>query len=155
MMYLVGYSENIKGYRLYNPKSQAVTIARDVVVMENIPSDSCKTSIMVINKQREEEELRCLDETKQTVEKDDETYVASGSSSDSEEKFDESLTTDEMEVISQKDNITLPVKRVRRKPNYYGYTNMCVEDVTGEQITLSDAMNGPEKVQWQSAMKEE
>jgi len=32
------YSENIKGYRIYNPTSNVVTVARDVVFHEDLNS---------------------------------------------------------------------------------------------------------------------
>jgi hypothetical protein len=30
---LIGYSEDIKGYRIYNPSTQAITTSRDVIIM--------------------------------------------------------------------------------------------------------------------------
>lgn len=35
-MILVGYSETIKGYRLYNPRYNTVITSRDVIIMENV-----------------------------------------------------------------------------------------------------------------------
>ncbi|GBP67621.1 Retrovirus-related Pol polyprotein from transposon TNT 1-94 [Eumeta japonica] len=43
-MYLVGYSENVKGYRLYDPISRDVIVGRDVVIMEKT-DDSLSSSI--------------------------------------------------------------------------------------------------------------
>lgn len=159
MMYLVGYSENIKGYRLYNPNNQTLTVARDVVVMENIQNNSNTTSIMVkdpeplqniIREESSEEQQEVQDEIGQ---EGDDDYVVSESSSEIEE-LDETLTTDDMDVANQS-NVNQPDKRVRRQPDFYGIANMCVEDMTCEPITVNDAMNGPEMEQWRKAMKEE
>ncbi|GBP26968.1 Retrovirus-related Pol polyprotein from transposon TNT 1-94 [Eumeta japonica] len=43
-MYLVGYSENVKGYRLYDPILRDVIVGRDVVIMEKT-DDSLSSSI--------------------------------------------------------------------------------------------------------------
>lgn len=32
---LAGYSENVKGYRVYDPCKNCVTVRRDVIIMEN------------------------------------------------------------------------------------------------------------------------
>ncbi|CAH2104034.1 unnamed protein product [Euphydryas editha] len=155
-MYLVGYPDNVKGFRLYHSESRKITISRDVVVMEDIKNESNMTNILVEEKQpmKSTERLSSLDETEQTQKIVDSTYVASGSSRDSDEVF-EPLTTDDMEVVSQKDIVNQPEKRIRRKPDRYNYSNMCVEDMTSEPITVSEALDGPEKEQWTKAMKEE
>ncbi|CAH1380519.1 unnamed protein product [Tenebrio molitor] len=54
-MYLVGYSDNIKGYRLYDPESRKIIVARDVVVMENV-SDNSTTATLVEDKEQPEPE---------------------------------------------------------------------------------------------------
>lgn len=142
---------------MYNSESRKITISRDVVVMEDIKNQSSITNILVEEKQpmKSTKKLSSLDETEQTQKIDDLTYVASGSSSDSDEVFYEPLTTDDMEVVSQKDIVNQPGKRIRRKPERYNYSNMCVEDMTSEPITVSEALHGPEKEQWTKAMKEE
>lgn len=160
-MYLVGYSENIKGYRVYDPETQNVTVARDVVVMEN---DSSTISIMVeknheqeIEEEKSEKDQALSKETNAEQDENDGTYVVNESSSGSEDSFAEALTTDDMQAISeQQDTTNLLGKRMRRRPDYYGVANMCVEEqVPGEEISLQEAMDGPEKDQWQQAMKEE
>lgn len=60
----------------------------------------------------------------------------------------------EANVIAQPDADNVPVKHARRKPDRLNYANMCA-DVIGEHISLAEAINGSEKEQWQSAMKEE
>lgn len=56
-MFLVGYSENIKGYRLYDPDLRKIVIARDVVVVESVNDNivviekNLPTTILVEDKQ--------------------------------------------------------------------------------------------------------
>ncbi|CAB3249235.1 unnamed protein product [Arctia plantaginis] len=37
---LVGYSNDVKGYRIYNPKSNIITTSRDVIVLEKIKTEN-------------------------------------------------------------------------------------------------------------------
>ncbi|GBP06449.1 Retrovirus-related Pol polyprotein from transposon TNT 1-94 [Eumeta japonica] len=154
-MYLVGYSENVKGYRLYDPILRDVIVGRDVVIMEKT-DDSLSSSIGI-------EENRPLDTSAEKVPENDsdeenqhdETYVPDVAS-DSEDSFEDTMTLspEAEDIISQESVESLPEKRVRRKPDFYQSANMCVE-MLDEHISLSDAMNGSEKDQWQSAMQQE
>lgn len=60
-----------------------------------------------------------------------------------------------MMVASQSDAVIQQKKRVRRAPDRFGFSNMCVVDFTSEQISLQDALKGSEKEQWCSAMQQE
>lgn len=176
---LVGYADNVKGYRLYDPVSQTITVARDVVVMEK-ENDSITTQIIVADGNADkqdsvgEEQSRSKDKQDSAAEEQlrnslevsnsdaegdkqmDETYVPAEQSSDSEDSFHETLMSDDMEIAAQSQNAEQLEKRTRRKPEYYGHANLCVIDEDlGDQISLSDAVNGPEKEQWQSAIREE
>lgn len=161
-MYLVGYSENIKGYRLYDPISRDVIVARDVVVMENT-DNSLTTSIVIEDSTQLERSTEAesdqdgenhsdLEEENQN----DKTYVPESSVSDSEDSFVDSMpmSPESEDIVSKNSDLNLPEKRVRRKPDFYQYANMCVE-MSDEQISLREAMSGSEKDQWEDAMKQE
>jgi hypothetical protein len=154
-MYLVGYSDNIKGYRLYDPESRKIIVARDVVVMENVSDNSTTATLIEDKEQPEPEEVSELDSTDVEDNVNDVTYIPSEMTSESEDSLNESSASIDTTAIAQLDTSNVPEKRVRRKPNYYGYTNMCVEEVTGEEISFTEAVTGPEKVEWQCAMREE
>jgi hypothetical protein len=154
-MYLVGYSDNIKGYRLYDPESRKIIVARDVVVMENVSDNSTTATLVEDTEQPEPEEVSELDSTDVEDNVNDVTYIPSEMTSESEDSLNESSASIDTTAIAQLDTSNVPEKRVRRKPNYYGYTNMCVEEVTGEEISFTEAVTGPEKVEWQCAMREE
>lgn len=162
MLQLVGYSENTKGYRLYDRDSHKITVARDVVVMERLKND---TSEIVVEEREPEKDIENYTTVKsensesieenQSISVDDPTYVVSDSSSDQDGDYSECLTADDEMVATQIDVVTQRGKRVCRAPERYGFSNMCVEDLTSEPISLHDALSGPEKDQWYNAMQEE
>jgi transposase InsO family protein len=152
----VGYPENVKGYRLYNPKTRQVTTSRDVIIMEKdeITSDKSQIEVKENDKVPEVQQVEDEDSTEEdnTVpDPDDPTYVCDTSSSYST-KDDANHTLSEEEIPARSS------KRERRPVNRYGLTNLCVLDESescGEEITYEEAMNGPEKEMWRQAMKEE
>lgn len=162
--YLVGYSENIKGYRLYDPKTRSVTIARDVVFMEGRNEGGATVIVDIpeekdMQQRNEQESMNKSEELDQTItpndDQDDPTYNISSQIESSDDSF-RSMNTDEEEIQdSEPVSDQQPVKRVRHQTKFYGVSNMCVESVTGEQITLGEALGGPEKEQWLQAMNNE
>lgn len=168
-LFLVGYADNTKGYRLYDPITKTVTVARDVIIMEK-ECDSMTSQINVQERsdiqdsvgEKQSENVQDLSsqeaESDEQIDEHDETYVPVEELSDSEDSYHESmtLTSEDREVSSQQQNTEMSQKRTRKKPDYYGYANLCVmEDFSEEEITLNDAVNGPEKEQWQKAIREE
>ncbi|CAH2088142.1 unnamed protein product [Euphydryas editha] len=156
-MFLVGYSENVKGYRLCDPVARDVTIARDVVVMENI-DDSSMTTITV-NESRppedvKEEEVSLSEEQDISESQKDKTFIPSNSSSDTDDSYSDTLSPEDLDILSTQCDTNVPEKRVRRKPDFYNVVNMCAE-ISGEQLTISDVLNSSEKEQWQCAIKDE
>lgn len=165
-LFLVGYSENIKGYRLYDPESKSVTVARDVVVME--PENDSMTTQIILQESSEEKQDSVVDKQSDKSSYDtedeqtnnhDETYIPEEFSSESEDSFQEtsSLMPEDTEIASfPSSGIENAEKRVRKKPQYYGIANLCIDDeVSCDDISLSDAINGPDSVHWQQAIKEE
>lgn len=164
--YLVGYADNVKGYRLYNPKTNKVITSRDVTIME--PNDNPEMIQAVVKEnssapanpaeQHEDQTSSDSDESTSTViSKDDSTYVEEEPSTSSSEEFFDTLPLRELEDLNQ---MTKPKAEVRqrKKPERYGYSNMCVEadfNLYGDQITYEEAINGPESEEWCQAMKEE
>lgn len=162
---LVGYPEDIKGYRVFNPITKAIITSRDVVVME---------------KARPAESVIQVDETTQPEKEYVEMYPASVGDetlfdTDSEEYHDgdETYVPDEDTAGSSQDsvintemqdsviNTQLPnlSRRVRKQPDRYGFSNACiggdsVEDMSDE-LTIKEALEGPEREQWLEAVRDE
>ena len=81
----------------------------------------------------------------QDADPNDETYVPSK----------DSIAAAENSVI-EIDPMTLPT-RERKKPDRYGVSNMCQENIKLDvnELTLDEALQGPEKEHWEQAVKEE
>lgn len=151
---LVGYADNVKGYRVYDPENNSITISRDIIIMEtkdtvNIPIE-CKASAEEI-----EDEVS-TDGTDTEYDDNDTTYVPEVSAgSDTYESISETEDTD----VSLLDmNQDVPSKRVRKLPDRFGYNHLCVaesDDQNVMDITLEDALYGPESKFWRASMQEE
>ncbi|GBP42186.1 Retrovirus-related Pol polyprotein from transposon TNT 1-94 [Eumeta japonica] len=151
---LVGYPEDIKGYRVYCPITKRVSTSRDVIIMEEV-------SIPVTeNKECNEESLGSVGDISSGDLEDnmDETYI---------DKSDVTYRPSEYESASssesrESEHDEKPV-RLRKKPERYGYSNMCAdsnveawEDANDAgDLTVQEALEGPEKELWLSAIREE
>ncbi|CAH2103269.1 unnamed protein product [Euphydryas editha] len=153
---LVGYAENIKGYRLYNQVTKKVITSRDVIVMEENESQEAQIVIPEENIQQVEEGPESEEEST-LIDPTDPSYVCEGSSACStEDDSYQSLLEDDKENLLQ--DVESLGKRERKTPNRYGFTNLCVLDenqLYGEDITYLEAMNGPESEEWKQAMRDE
>lgn len=126
-MFLVGYSENVKGYRLYDPVSRDVIVARDVVIMEK--TDDSSTTIVIEEKEQPERTAEMVPVSSSDKENQcDKTYVPDSSSSDTDDSYFDtlSLSPEGRKLIAKQCDPNLPDKRVRRKPDFYRAVNICV-----------------------------
>ena len=181
----VGYSEDIKGYRVYDPKKNVIIVKRDIIVMEGkqgIESTGEDNAIWIQNEQNDENNLIQREDTQSThdvqessVESRDsvgditmnESLASTTSDSSFYEVPDETSTDTSADSIISTDISSNEIqtlggevvenKRERRPPTRFGYTNMCVSNhfVEAEEIDFSEALNGPEAEQWKLAMDEE
>lgn len=139
---LVGYSENVKGYRVYNPATKTVSLSRDVIVMEQ---EKNEVSLPVT-------ENRTVEDVSESEEENISTDYETMS-----DTLDETYVPDEDILVPQTPIPNRPVRQ-KVKPERYGFTNMCVsEDAQDDanSLTLEDALNGSEKEEWLKAIKEE
>ncbi|CAH2083465.1 unnamed protein product [Euphydryas editha] len=164
--YLVGYADNVKGYRLYNPRSNKVITSRVVIILE--PNDSPEMTQVNISEgqgtslghteKQDDTETDSNQSVITVIGNDDSTYVEEQSeTSSSSDDFSDCLP---MKVVKNLAEISQPVGTVRerKKPDRFGYSNMCVEtgvSLYEDQITYEEAMNGPESGDWCKAMEEE
>lgn len=152
---LVGYPDNVKGYRVYNIDNHTITTARDVVVIEE---GTCTSKAPV---DIADSTLKCLIKTE----------IPDGVPEDLKRQEDpeRQQVPEQPEVLDQRE------KRVRKQPDRYGWVSVSagneVDSVSaGRQvdsvsagievdfssdITLQDAPNGPESAQWTQAMNDE
>lgn len=161
---LVGYSNDVKGYRIYNPKTNVITTSRDVVILEKEETEnvlevqeSCSDKVNIVPVGEDDVTLQedSLEQPESLNMNDSgELYVPceSGTSDSSG-----SVTTDsEDSIILNNVNMTSGPRR-RQQPDRYGYASACIENdnmFTGE-ILLQEALEGPEKAQWLAAVQDE
>ncbi|GBP89745.1 Retrovirus-related Pol polyprotein from transposon TNT 1-94 [Eumeta japonica] len=62
---LVGYPYNVKGYKLYNPKTRKITMSRDVIIIEKENSSSAQ---IVVNNEDDKEKKSDKDENSEIEE---------------------------------------------------------------------------------------
>lgn len=165
---LVGYCDNVKGYRIYNPVNNQVSTSRDVVIQEKPKRPDTVTV--------------SLESTDSVGELEEESVVKLGPLNDSSSSESDNLNVEaeniESESCAEDLNIRqdssvlqdtekaseipatpvqeVPVveKRQRRKPDRYGFANMCA--TTGDdELTYAEAISGPERQMWLQAMAEE
>ncbi|CAG4958711.1 unnamed protein product [Colias eurytheme] len=153
---LIGYPDDIKGYRIYNPRTKCITTSREVIIMEEDKHPDI--TIPIIENERKENSCSVGDiEDKETSTLENVTGA------------DETIITDETLGLSDKDYIPsdyedasdLPARpkstRIRKKTERYIMTNMCVSEEfdNADGLSIEEALQGDEKDQWLLAVKEE
>lgn len=160
---LVGYSNDVKGYRIYNPKSNVITTSRDVIVLEKIETEN------VLNVQE-----NCSDEVNMVPVGDDSILQENSleqsnslNTDDSGEVYEpcenDTLDSSENGTTDIEDSITLDNANIisgprhRRQPDRYGFLGAHIEDdnLFTDEISLQEALEGPEKAQWLAAVQDE
>lgn len=150
----VGYPEDIKGYRLYNPATRSITTSRDVVfINENKFSEDIMIEIKEKNAESETSSPTVGDLSDTSGE---DSFASVETSVDLDETYTPSFQ-DEESLESEEDMLlrTLP-KRHRQPPDRFGYmvTQECNKPVSDE-LSLEEALEGSEKEHWEQAIKEE
>ncbi|GBP34018.1 Retrovirus-related Pol polyprotein from transposon TNT 1-94 [Eumeta japonica] len=144
---LVGFPEDVKGYRVYNPSTKDITTSRDVIIMEN---NKQIESVVQIEENKQSQFIEdsvgdtSYESISETFHDNDETYLPDDSSDDSVEN-----------VVSVKRSGS---SRQRKQPDRYGHSNMCLEsgDIQNVcELSLVEALKAPEKEQWLEAIKDE
>lgn len=158
----VGYAENTKGYRVYNPVTNVVTTSRDIVIMETLNQNmveiplECEHPVEVTQQEEIHSDYEENENSFSEVNDRDETYVPESevsSVSISDNSFD---TASDPDVEPSKPEQRL--RRTIRRPDRYCCNNLCVtecQDSSHGEITLGEALNGPESTFWRASMKEE
>lgn len=128
---LMGYPDDIKGYRIYNPRSKYITTSRDVIIMEDennpevniLITESGENSCPVRDtscKDTSSSEDITLDEDTLVEDVSDDTYTPDTCTS-------ESYTSD-YEDAGDSPEQRIGSSRISRKPERYGMLNMCIPE---------------------------
>ncbi|GBP23594.1 Retrovirus-related Pol polyprotein from transposon TNT 1-94 [Eumeta japonica] len=159
---LMGYPDNIKGYRVYNPETRNISTSRDVIIIEK---ESKPEHFIEVQDQDIDSVGECKNPDDTEQQETDSITNNSESSVDSfQDVNDETYVPTDYEdsdSILKDDGNRSPQclnKRIRKVPDRYGFSNLCVDNETyvdAAGLSLHDALNGPERTQWESAMSEE
>ena len=138
---LLGYGENIKGYRLYDPKEKKILHSRDVLFKE-----------MFFDKESNGKTLERIEESDEEAEKlrSEGLVIPELTSTENEsEEMNENENT-----VDEENNPTRRSSRTRKTPEYYGeWVN--IVSVSEEPKTVNQALSGPKSDEWQKAMQSE
>ncbi|CAF4944212.1 unnamed protein product [Pieris macdunnoughi] len=133
---LVGYPDGIKGYRIYNPRTKCITTSREVIVMEKDKHPDI--TIPVIESERKENSCSVGD-----IEDKEVSTLENVTSADETTITDETLGLLDEDYISSdyEDASDLPARpkstRIKKNPEKYKVTNMCVPEEFDDANVLS------------------
>lgn len=154
---LLGYPDNIKGYRLYDPKQKRIFTSRDVIIME-------KQSVMMDNTSEKNKNESEMDKTSgdtqilQDSVGDSDCTLTEEAKEDTSTEFSDYVPSDYedcFETVSSSYKPDRPV-RERRAPDRFGFGGLCYTEMdSGTGLTLKQALKGPERDQWLQAVQEE
>ncbi|GBP63085.1 Retrovirus-related Pol polyprotein from transposon TNT 1-94 [Eumeta japonica] len=162
---LVGYSNDVKGYRIYNPKSNVITTSRDVIVLEEIETENnvlevqenCSDDVNIVPVGEEDLTLQEVShEQSESLSLDDSGEIYVPCENETLDSSESGTTDSEDSIIFNNVNVISGPRR-RQQPDRFGFASACIEDdqmFTGE-ILLQEALEGPEKAQWLEAVQEE
>lgn len=156
----LGYSQDVKGYRIYLPEKNTVEILRDIIFLP----------------EKDIEPERVIEENKETVKQENQELIAelntqneAESSSDSEldieeeeRHLEENVDSDSSENEDQEDNRRYNLRRSINLPSRFNDFDMDNEDIgllacidTDEPLTYEDAMASSDWSKWKEAMETE
>lgn len=150
-MFLVGFSDHVKGYRLYDPITKKVITSRDVVFFENTTS---RLPVVLDDSQENAERLSVSVGDKN--QHDDEV-------SNDTDSFEASTSSDSEYVMPYKiPEVVRRSERQRTPRSYNDYvTYMCTDETSDETnleampVTVSEALSRPDGNKWRQAMMDE
>lgn len=150
-MVLIGFSDNIKGYRLYDTIEKKIITSRDVVIEETV--NDCKQTLY---EPQESADLvgAKVDQPGNFFDQNSTDYESFDSTSDEEFVIDapeELLQTQEHTEIRKSQRAAKP----KQFEDYITYA--CIQEIStnGDPVNVEDAMSRDDADLWKKAMSEE
>ncbi|GBP26919.1 Retrovirus-related Pol polyprotein from transposon TNT 1-94 [Eumeta japonica] len=151
LSYDVGSGEDVKGYRLYNPTKNNIITSRDVIVMEGETGDIAtnEEAIWIPNEERIQESLETPE-----VSVEQESSISVGEicvpevDDQGDSSSDSSVYTDGEDTLHECPPSKDQVQEVQT-------TSVPEPEHSSEEISILEALEGPEKEQWRHAMADE
>ncbi|CAF4891219.1 unnamed protein product [Pieris macdunnoughi] len=150
---MVGYGEDIKGYRIYFSEKNTVDTKRDVVFLEQEKNKKGEPIIMFDTKEENNggEESQTTSEVTPTNFDEDSceiTMCESVSVSEYQPCSDEETSSEETTPVLNERS-----KRVRKQTSFYKCNNVYSEE--SEPVTYKDAMSRKDASKWSEAIDKE
>ena len=183
---LVGFSENAKGYRIYDPVKRCVTTSRDVVIQENTKRNCTNDSVVTVSvgdsvqdsvQTDESETGRIIKSREEEIKEEgldissEFEYLNAETNLDSTLQQSEDVEDDEPGLQEPPEPVSAPdeaapqspgpqdplVKRVRKQPERYGFSNLCTSspEVSSDPSSVREALESPDRDSWIEAMRDE
>lgn len=172
MHILVGFSETVKGYRVYDHEKNIITVKRDVIVMEEKTkmtekgetADWIQDDVEIVALEplatnrdgRDSVGESTMNESLHDSDSDTSVYAdpSNVNEGDTTSFIDTDISSNELQPVPE---LSEQGRRMRKAPERFGYGNICVSSSSPEveQIDFSEVLNGPEADQWRQAMREE
>lgn len=159
---LVGFPENVKGYRIYDPIKKCISTSRDVYIHEDTERKCSNNRVSVsVGDTCQEQETACEEKQETVMSKSEPDHSDLNISVESDydnaiSDLDNTLQQEESE--EEPATAEVVTKRVRRQPERYGLTNMCTSsnpDYISDPVSVQDALSRPDKDKWIEAMQDE
>lgn len=148
-MILVGFSDNIKGYRLYDCKRNAVITSRDVIVNEK------PNNVTIIETEKAEESAGIPVSVGDSIEVENLPKEEA-----SIERFIDNSNCDDHAPSKSMDEVPTIRKSTREKKtkvfqDYVTYFCGDAVDIENVPMSVTEALSGPDSEQWKAAMNDE
>lgn len=159
-MILVGFSDNVKGYRLYCPETKKVITSRDVIIIEKEKKTTCvlpeimtePVSVGDIPDKNQPDDMN--DDSEDKTSSSDLTFDSNfeDDKDDSDFTLPESLFESKPELPLRKSERE---KKVKVYEDYVSYTCMGKVDLEDIPLTVQEALSRPDSECWKQAMEDE
>lgn len=165
---LVGYSDNIKGYRIYNPEKNTITTSRDVIIYENlktnkqnfsesniVPEISDQVGEIIIDVQESNNDSSNSIISESLFEDEDIPVVIDITDHEYKPNLPETVTRDE--EVPRRSERQRKEKQFTDYVTYMSTTCMSKADTFLEAapVTMSEAFSRPDSSMWKEAMQHE
>lgn len=160
---LVDYSENVKGYRVYDVKDHSISVSRDVIGFEDVKNNvtsesedkgtevSEEVAVSVGESQKSHAEHNPIIEMPDSSSDSDGAFDSmDDSSSDADGMFDnnDNSYVPEVEVTQNQENEPRRSQRERKLKQIDDYVTYSCAASADDPITVSEAMSRPDAEKW-------
>lgn len=162
-MILIGFCENTKGYRLFDPITKSIVTSRDIIVNEK-PSKSSDFLNSTLENDSHEEISASVGDMSENSSFTEQSEIFSDSSDEynpQEDLFDTDSSSSFQNVLNEtadEPETTRKSTRQRKPKNFDDYvTYACQTDVNAEDVPLSvsDALSRTDSDRWRQAIEAE